>query len=260
MKRKRELSDRAIFVKFILFMIVCTALGYLAGRFLAQVDVTQIKSGGKAWIDMCTIVAPIVFAAINAGCCVVSYLIYQNSKRQFRDWDGKDEELIERIEYKLNYPVLLGNAVLILNFALFAVGIELTEICGLDNGTVNVCAGIHLAVFLAGLVWSVAVQNAAVKLCKEINPEKRGNIFQINFRKTWEESCDEAQKMMMYQSAYTAVHLTNKICLFLWGIAFVGMLVLDTGVLAVILVCVIHLVLNLSYMISEMKLEKGHRG
>ena len=43
-----------------------------------------------------------------------------------------------------------------------------------------------------------------VELEKKLNPEKKGDVIETNFSKKWEDSCDEAQKMIIYEAGYRA--------------------------------------------------------
>ena len=38
------------------------------------------------------------------------------------------------------------------------------------------------------------IAKLVVDLEKKLNPEKKGSVFEMQFQKTWLESCDEAQK------------------------------------------------------------------
>ena len=45
-----------------------------------------------------------------------------------------------------------------------------------------------------------------VKMVQAAHPEKRGDLNSKNFQKDWMASCDEAEKEMVYQSAYKALY------------------------------------------------------
>ena len=44
-----------------------------------------------------------------------------------------------------------------------------------------------------------------VKMVQAAHPEKRGDMNSKNFQKDWMASCDEAEKEMVYQSAYKLI-------------------------------------------------------
>lgn len=70
-------------------------------------------------------------------------------------------------------------------------------------------------------------------------------------------SCDEAQRMTLYQAGYRAFLNTNITCVVLFVISFVCAVLFQTGLLAFVMIGVIWFVNNMTYMIQGAKLEKG---
>ena len=58
------------------------------------------------------------------------------------------------------------------------------------------------------------------EMAKEEMNEAKANL-ETNFSRKWEESCDEAQKMIIYEAGYRAYRAGAKACTFVWpGILF----------------------------------------
>ena len=91
---------------------------------------------------------------------------------------------------------------------------------------------------------------------KELNPEKKGNVLDSKFREVWMDSCDEAQQMMVYKSAYKAFSNTNMVCIWLIAITFVCAMLFKTDILSMIIVCLIWFINTFSYMLHAAKLER----
>lgn len=115
---------------------------------------------------------------------------------------------------------------------------------------------VMIATFMVGNAGIIAFQKLGVDIIKKMNPEKKGSIFDTRFADKWEASCDEAQKMIIYKSAYKAYKNVSICCVLFWVIATLGDMFFQTGLLPIILVSVIWLVQALSYMLESMKLEK----
>lgn len=49
-----------------------------------------------------------------------------------------------------------------------------------------------------------------VKVIQESHPEKQGDPSSRKFRQQWLDSCDEAEKEVIYRSAYTSYSQTSK--------------------------------------------------
>lgn len=67
------------------------------------------------------------------------------------------------------------------------------------------------------------------------------------------ESCDEAEKELIYQSAYKCYLLLSKSLPILIAIAMMAHLIWDTGIAAVFFICLIWLMLNITYLINCVK-------
>jgi hypothetical protein len=102
----------------------------------------------------------------------------------------------------------------------------------------------------------ILIPKLTLDIEKKLNPEKQGNILDLEFQKVWLDSCDEAQKLMVYKAGYTAYQSTNIACLILTLAAFICSVIFQTDMLALIFVCIIWFVTNMSYMIRAARLEK----
>lgn len=111
------------------------------------------------------------------------------------------------------------------------------------------------------LLWIICtyVLNKIVAIEKDLNPEKEGSIFELNFNKKWLSSCDEAQKLIMYKAAYKAYKISNVSCMILWCAAFVLMLIEPGFLFAVIFVTIIMIVNNISFMVAGAKYERNNK-
>ena len=65
---------------------------------------------------------------------------------------------------------------------------------------------IFVACFLYEYFWQIRY----VKLLQKTHPEKKGEPSSLKFQEQWLESCDEAEKEIIYQSAYKAYMTVNR--------------------------------------------------
>ena len=112
-------------------------------------------------------------------------------------------------------------------------------------------------IFVAGNLAQLKQQQLMVDLEKEMNPSKRGSVYDAKFRDKWEESCDELEKVIIYKSAYKAYKTTALTCIVLWVVTATLSIAFKTGPLPSIAVTVIWLVQTVSYCREAMKLERG---
>lgn len=257
--KQTEKRERRLIVRFILIVLACGVLGYFVGMFMAEYggNIHPLPQGA---MESITRMFPFLFAGYNLVLFAACLIINRKAKGLLTAWDGEEETVLDTIEHLLNYPILLSNIALILNLFAFPLSIQLAEWTDLGKKTEGFGILAVLVIFLLGYVWILAVQNAALKMEKTMNPEKRGSLFELNFQKTWESSCDEGQKIMIYKASHQACKITSITCLILWTAALMAQLTLGTGILPVLCVCVIFLVLNVSYIVTSMRLEAGEKG
>ncbi len=252
-------KDAKITVKFVIIMV----LALIGGVFLGAVT-NLIEEQGNAevvWAILEQVLAyavPILFVAMNLVAMIVGGCICHSARKKAAQWDGEDEEWIDKIEKQLNYPILIVNGLQVLNSFMFALSFYLWKIIEEPEWQRDVIALGGLAAYTAGLIGGIILQKKVVTLEKELNPEKRGNVLDTKFQEVWLESCDEAQKEIIYKAAYKAFKATNIACMVMWIVSFVSMLTFDCGMMPVICVIILWMVLNMTYSISCHKLETGN--
>lgn len=254
-ENKKE--DMKSFKKFILIVILGGIIGGFIGFGSNYIDVNAVHLIGANVSSFLVYAIPAFLVVMNAFVLVINLLLTKQAKRGLNIWDGEDENLAKQIEHKIDMCMILISILMILNFMLFAVGMGLIfraeYLSGKQFGILSL---VIIISFVFGNVGIIACQKIGVDIIKKMNPEKEGSIFDTKFADKWEASCDEAQKIVIYKSAYKAYKNVSMCCAFLWIIATLGDLIFQTGFLPVILVTVIWLVQALSYMLESMKLEK----
>ena len=65
------------------------------------------------------------------------------------------------------------------------------------------------------------------KLTKELNPEKKGSVYDVKFVDKWEDSCDEAEKILIYKCAYKTYNKMSGLYIGLWIFCVFGNAIFD---------------------------------
>lgn len=110
-------------------------------------------------------------------------------------------------------------------------------------------------VFLVCMVYDSFWQIRYLKMVQRLYPDRNFDPASKSFRRQWLESCDEAEREIIYRSAYKAYTVLSGLLPFLILTAMLGNLFFNTGIFAVILVAVIWLTLSLSYSRSSVALK-----
>ncbi|MBQ8966133.1 DUF3169 family protein [Ruminococcus sp.] len=231
-------------------VLLMFGLGYIFGRILGSntkdIDFKKFLKVDHEAAGLLLMAAHLLFTLVPLICAAGQLYCL---KKAAAKWDGEDEEFIDSIELQLNAPIKLVSTSMILNFILFSCAsyfpIEQKSLLAL----------IPTVVFLVGMVWQLVLNEKALTLEKQLNPEKRGSTFDINFQKKWLDSCDEAQKQTVWQAGYSAYKAGNIACMATWAAAFIGQTIFKYGLMPMICVGVIWLVMNTVYINTASMLE-----
>lgn len=256
MKAEKK-KDKKIFIKYLAMLAIFFLFGMgcgVAAKFLGDMA-GNYESAFEVLTRALGYAVPVIFIVGNISIFLVSLRIYHKARKMGDMWDGEEETLIDELERLQNYPILLSNIALICNFVFFAVNIELT-IDQIKSGG-SLLFWMNIVVFLVSYGLEMIVIKLVYDLEKKLNPEKKGNVFDMHFNRKWLESSDEAQKQIIYISAYSAYQAANKACAVLCAIAVAAQLCLGTGVFPIICICTIWIVLVVTSTRMTMKLENG---
>lgn len=254
--KKKKSSGTKNLVIFIAIMIASMIFGFCIGAAIAY-----FKKNGVDFAGMADYVSGYVMkglpwfyigiSVVSAGMAIGVYLVYS---RRAAAWDGESEEEIARIEEGIGVPIGIANAMTIINSLLFSMYVwgNICEDTVCDDGY----KVLGIILFLANYIWIVVVSRLTVELEKKINPEKRGDVLEINFQHTWEDSCDEAQKKIIYEAGFRAYRAGTKACTTIWLITFISMFMFDTGLFPVFVVCAIWFIMLITYTMVAGRLEK----
>ena len=107
-------------------------------------------------------------------------------------------------------------------------------------------------IFILCYFYDIYLSVRYVKAIQAAHPEKKGDPTSSKFTEQWVESCDEAEKEIIYKSAYKTYIVLNKVIPILLLLTLIANMFLNTGILAVLVVAVIYLVTGMTYIRSSM--------
>lgn len=246
------------------FVKVCV-IGFFVGMaasfgMLAVSRLGSAESIVEKAAEIFAVGAPAVMLLLTVVTTIIASAANGKARRMIKAWDGEDEETIEAIEKKLNTAPVLGNMNMICAYFL-GMSSFAADSFFLDRArpawAPEWLGGANLAVwfvgFIGAMIATTVVQKNTVDLEREINPEKKGSVYDTKFAKTWEESCDEAEKLKIYKSSFKAFKATSAACVaVLVGLFFINV-VYNTGIMPILAVCIVWAVQNIAYFIEACK-------
>ena len=189
-------------------MLIYLGIGGVCGFFVGIFMTFGVKNGMS---DLSDLVRPLALPII-AVIFVVSIVLMEFYSRKLKDTmkhlEEAEDEQYEVLSYEEEkYGAMLMNCnvisqvcdIIVLTFTFSRSWLE--EASGKElAGFLAACVLFCINFFLYGYY-----QMRYVKMVQAAHPEKRGDMNSKNFQKDWMASCDEAEKEMVYQSAYKLI-------------------------------------------------------
>ena len=248
-------EDKKAFGKFAAYMAAALIIGVLLGVGMGFAKLNGMDMTGHTVLNAIFFALPYGIPVVTLFILVVVAVIYHRSKKVFLAWNGEDEECMDAVEKQLSCALWLSSINMIWNFCLFGMGFCLDNAESMEVHYELETSMLLIGVFVAGLIILTIEQQKLVNLTKEINPEKKGSIYDVKFQKKWEASCDEAELFAIYKSAYRSYCITQRLCIILWLFCIIGGFVWGFGAVPVLLVSIIWGTMITSYSYSAIHLS-----
>lgn len=251
-------------LKAVIVLIVLFVLGGAFGWFMGYMstetesfDLTAIKDVVKNILIYAT---PVAMIAVFVFVTIFSLISYIKTRKATANWDGENEEYIEKVETKLGIIISMLTIGLVMVYSLF--GINAYAQFYLASGEIFMSmlplSIATLLTMIATMVYNTIIQRACVQLIKKINPEKKGEALAVNFQKEWEQSLDEAQKLMLYETGFRTYKVMSHVIIFVWMITVLGMM-FGTGFMPMLIVSALWLTMTITYMVYGYKIEHKNK-
>lgn len=241
--------------KNILLIIILTciggAIGALSGKILDHFDGKELTISNLVSPLMANIIV-YGFIAISVIAFIAAFVVYYKIKKIALSWDGENEEIIDDVEYKLNFPLSVANIFMVLDFIYLSIAMAIFSAKVIEVTAVIIV----IAVFIIIMALSIVITSLTVNLERTLNPEKDASALELHFAQKWEDSSDEAEKLKLYEAGFRAYKVGVYTCLILFTIGLMFQVSLGTGLLPVLFVGIIWLTMTIAGIVAGMKLEK----
>ena len=249
-------EDKKAFKSFIIIMIISAIAGGILGGMSIYFKDSLSENLPDFIMNILEAITPFASVVLSLLVIITSSIVYKKLTKELKIWNESDEEdMIDKIEEKLSYILLLSSVNLIMGFFFFGVGFALPSDYLDLNGDI-----VKRIFFFVGFVLcvlsSILIQKKFVNLEKEINPMLKGSVYDTKFSEKWIDSCDEAIKMNIYKSSYKAYKAVTNTCLILWLVCVLGYNVWDFGIMPLFIVTTIWLVQTVAYCLESIKNSK----
>ena len=256
-KVRRKKEDLKYLIIMLVMVTASAGGGYIAGRIMGKIK--TFPEFTNDFFMKLSIIMSVIFLAINIMLLIVAVVCLSKARKQFKQWDGEDEDLADKIERIVFIPICLSSIFTIINMFLFAVCINLDINTEMSKGAEKAFMFANIIIFIVSCIITVGTQKKCVDIVKDMNPEKKGSIFDMHFSKKWADSCDEAEMFYVYKASATAFKVMSTLCMVLWIICVIADLFFEIGIVPVTMVTIIWVAGAAAYQIGVCRAEKSNR-
>lgn len=179
---------------------------------------------------------------------IISLVLFHVGKKKVtKSLENEDEILDDKL---LDFALIvcdMGNVLVLLTLLISL------RVFNLDHA---ISAFIRSSTVVWLLIILSVIQNRIIEFYKSYNPEKRGDVYKLNFNKEWLESSDEREQMEIYRAGYNGFMHIQYAILALAVIIGVLSIEVNIGVLPMLTLGTIYLVGKISYSLMVLKYKK----
>ena len=265
-EKKIESNKKEDSRKFPLFIVICVAAG-IVGVLLGYLIMFKREFLNNVFVYfsentmVVSTVCGCLFLIVGTVLLIVTAVIYSNAKKLWDDEQNREDNW-DKAEEKLTLAGTLTTVHTILIYVLYAMAaynlagnsFEVAKSFREGGNSFGFVYYILFAICTIGMFVFIFVnlglQKRIVNQEKVMNPEKKGSVYDLKFRKKWMESMDEAELKQVGVAAYEAFFIVNRTCMIAFVVlALLGMMVKITLVPIVVL-GVLWLVQNISFAVA----------
>ena len=248
--------------KFVRTMIVAGLIGGLVGGFIGAImGAFGTPTGDKFILSFASVQRDIadiccyIFLGVTIALSIVLFLSLHQVRKAYRNWDKEDEKEALRLEDMLNFRsivTIFGN---LLTFLLYGAA----TYCMLSKDREGLLILLLVIFLLWDVLFMIYIQKEILNLIKRIRTEKKGSVYDCNMKEKWLDSCDEAEKMVIYEASYETYTKMSKYLKYIIAVIMMAGAFIEIGLLPLLLVIAIDVMQTLLYYREAKKREDKGR-
>lgn len=251
--KEKERSKGVVAARFAIFMVLSLVIGGVLGYFISGKLQKDVFNQINLWL-----LSHAMLLMTGAWLFMIAvFVFYFKGKRLAARVTEEDDRTFELADQAYGTALCLSQVFFTLLYIFFTLGAAALPVLKKEVAVPPLI--VLLLQLIAGMVAGSVIQAKIVNATKLLYPEKRGNVWDTRFQKDWYASCDEAERQMMGQAAFSSYKIMNAVYL----IAFIVCCLIGTsmpiGAFPVLLFGALWASHTLSYQISALKLERNNK-
>ncbi|QNO15438.1 DUF3169 family protein [Alkalicella caledoniensis] len=237
------------YLKIMLWILGGLIIG-VVGAIIGSYGIEKAREGLEAASSFLITNIFWIQLTVGIGFSIISIANFYKSKNLMSNSVGDDTEddtdnLEENIDIRQGKALVFSSINYIASFTLFGIAIDQN-----NNWFIG-----SIIIFLGVIFFSSFMDITVVNLVKKREPLKKGDPAEMKFEKEWIDSCDEAEKYMIYQASYKTFTMMKYTLLGALVLTVISKQAFNTGNFAIVLVGALWLVQTISFNVQSGKQE-----
>ena len=250
---------RNTYIKYVLLLLLCTAIGGVTGAVITWVNMDGIGTGAQGFIlALRTAMLPLLLVLFLLDVIIGETVLKVNAALGRQLENAQDEEG-DAIEYNLELmsaiALISGTAISVLSLIILSTGYSMDYIANVSGNQGRRLMGAFV-VFVIGNAYHGWWQLRYIKGLQKLYPENNADPTSRKFQEQWLACCDEAERELIYQSSYKSYLFTTRLVSLLTFAALLTHLIWDTGIAAVIFLGIVWIGITASYCTSCVRIKR----
>lgn len=247
-KRSKEKKKKS-FVWLIIYMCVGAVIGGIIG-FVTNGNVDLIHNGILNIGKFIETYAFEIYAITNLSIFVITLVLAGIGRKRFMESVAREDEIYD--EDIMSMAMGATGLAMMTSFIMFIPVIKVVFFNPHRWQSLT-----SFIIFLVVVLGCIVLQNKLVEDMKKAYPEKRGDVYDMSFKKDLIASFDEREKSIMHEASFKAYEITSKLIFGLTiGLLFLSVII-DINLGLVFTLLAVMATMNISYVYYCIKLEKA---
>lgn len=240
-------QKKKFFIIFGTVVIVSAVLGFFAG-FLGK-DIRKVLNDFAGSTSVNYLVLFAIFIALNIAALIVTFYSYFKAKKAVNMLKN-DDAYFDTVEKTVDLSITVEQIAFVFSSVLNMVATTI-NIVNVEKVDPIIYYFVVLIVTVLVLIVGCVIMQRLMKIQNQLTPNLNMSVFDFDLMKTQEVQADEAQRELLYKSAYKSFRITSKVFMALFIIISVITAVMELSIItAVVVGCMVIFMCTVFVIIS----------
>ncbi|MBS6194659.1 MAG: DUF3169 family protein [Clostridiales bacterium] len=248
------MKNKISYIKLGICMILGAVIGMLSNLAISYSgeSMTEFTDEMGKLVDRTGLLIESILVLVTSAVIVGIYLHLRSLWKKERESEDETADICgEKFEHWVQAGIMLTNVTVGIILILGCIAVPENPIP--SNGKEVMESLLMSGVMIAGSGFMAVMEIMFYHLMQKRDPQKKGDPASFRFNKKWLESCDETEKLVIYQAGYKAFSSMQVILLVGIILSLMGKMRFDTGNFPLILAGGMWVAGTLSFGIWKMK-------